>query len=368
MAARPVPFLDLRRRHAAIATAVEQALLRVARSGCYVLGPAVTEFEGAFAQRLGGGHAVGVASGTDAIALALLALGIGPGDDVITVANVCMPVAAAIRAAGARIVLADCGRESRLLEAGELKARLSPRTRAVVVPHLYGHLIDAPGLVAVCKERGVALIEDCAQAHGARLDGREAGGWGDLATFSFYPTKNLGAYGDGGLVYTRSAQQADRLRLLRMYGYERRDWSVLEGRNSRLDEIQAVLLRVQLDCLSAWVARRRAIAARYITELGGLPGLGLPVERAGAEGAYHLFVVTVEARDMVRERLTALGVQTAVHYPVGIHEHPIYAGSGLGSFPNAEWLCHRVLSLPCYPELEDDEVTQVISAVRRVLA
>jgi aminotransferase EvaB len=152
-----------------------------------------------------------------------------------------------------------------------------------------------------------------------------------------------------------------------MYGYERRDWSVLEGRNSRLDEMQAALLRVQLDCLGAWVARRRAIAARYIAELGGLADVGLPVERPGFEGSYHLFVVTVEGRDAVRQQLSALGVETAVHYPAAIHEHPVYAGAGLGSFPNAEWLCRRVLSLPCYPELEDDEVTHVISTVRQVL-
>jgi dTDP-4-amino-4,6-dideoxygalactose transaminase len=367
MAPRVIPFLDLKRRHAALAAAAEEALVRVARSGQYVLGPAVAEFETAFAQRLGDGHGVGVASGTDALSLALLALGVGAGDEVITVANVCMPVAAAIRAVGARLVLADCGRESRLLETDELSRRLGQRTRAVIAPHLYGHLVDAPALAAVCGGRGIALIEDCAQAHGARLLGREAGSWADLATFSFYPTKNLGAYGDGGLVYTRSAEHAERLRLLRMYGYEHRDWSVLEGRNSRLDEIQAALLRVQLDCLGAWVSRRRAIATRYITELRGL-ALGLPVERAGAEGAYHLFVVTVEDRDTVRQRLSALGVETGVHYPVALHEHPVYAGAGLGSFPNAEWLSPRVLSLPCYPELEDDEVTQVIAAVRQVLA
>jgi dTDP-3-amino-2,3,6-trideoxy-4-keto-D-glucose/dTDP-3-amino-3,4,6-trideoxy-alpha-D-glucose/dTDP-2,6-dideoxy-D-kanosamine transaminase len=368
MAAHVVPFLDLKRRHAALAATAEEALLRVARGGHYVLGPAVAEFEAAFAQRLGGGHGVGAASGTDALSLALLALGIGPGDQVLTVANVCMPVASAIRAIGADLALADCGRESRLLEPDEVGSRLGRRTRAVIAPHLYGHLLDAPTLAAVCRERGVALIEDCAQAHGARLHGREAGVWGDFGAFSFYPTKNLGAYGDGGLVYTRSAEQAERLRLLRMYGYERRDWSVLEGRNSRLDEIQAALLRVQLDCLSTWVARRRAIAGRYITEFRGLPGLGLPVERAGAEGAYHLFVVTVEARDTVRQRLSALGVETAVHYPVALHEHQVYAGAGLGSFPNSEWLSRHVLSLPCYPELDDEEVTQVIAAVRQVLS
>jgi dTDP-4-amino-4,6-dideoxygalactose transaminase len=363
-----VPFLDLKRRHAALAAPVEQALLGVARGGHYVLGPAVAAFEAAYAARLGGGHAVGVASGTDALSLALLALGIGPGHEVLTVANVCMPVASAIRAIGANLALADCDRTTRLLEADEVRRRAGPRTRAVIAPHLYGHLLDAPALAAACGELGVALIEDCAQAHGARFEEREAGSWGDLATFSFYPTKNLGAYGDGGLVYTRHDRYAARLRLLRLYGYERRDWSVLEGRNSRLDEIQAAILQVQLRRLDAWVARRRAIAARYIAELAGLPGLGLPAERPGAEGAYHLFVVTVGDRDAVRERLLALGVETGVHYPWAIHEHPVYSGAGFGAFPEAEWLCRRVLSLPCYPELTEDEVTQVIGAVRQVLS
>jgi dTDP-4-amino-4,6-dideoxygalactose transaminase len=362
-----VPFVDLTRRHAAVAAATEEALLRVARGGHYVLGPAVAAFEAAYARRLGGGHAVGVASGTDALSLALLALGIGPGDEVLTVANVCMPAASAIRAVGADLALADCDRTSRLLEPAEVRRRVGPRTRAVITPHLYGHPLDAVALTAVCRELGVALIEDCAQSHGARFQGREVGTWGDLAAFSFYPTKNLGAYGDGGLVYTRDERHAARLLLLRVYGYQRRDWSVLEGRNSRLDEIQAAVLGVQLECLDAWVARRRAIAARYIAELANLPGLGLPVEREGAEGAYHLFVVTVEGRDLVRERLLALGVETGVHYPHAIHEHPVYAGAGLGAFPHAEWLCRRVLSLPCYPELQEDEVAQVIAALRQVL-
>jgi dTDP-3-amino-3,4,6-trideoxy-alpha-D-glucose transaminase len=362
-----VPFLDLKRRHAAIAAATEESILRVARSGHYVLGPAVAAFEAAYARRLGGGHAVGVASGTDALSLALLALGIGPGDEVLTVANVCMPAASAIRAVGADLALADCDRGTRLLEPAEVRRRVGPRTRAVIAPHLYGHPLDAAALAMVCRELGVALIEDCAQAHGARFQGREVGTWGDLAALSFYPTKNLGAYGDGGLVYTRDERHAARLRLLRVYGYERRDWSVLEGRNSRLDEIQAAVLGVQLECLDAWVARRRALAARYVAELAELPGLGLPAERLGGESAYHLFVVTVEGRDLVRERLLALGVETGIHYPHAIHEHPVYAGAALGTFPQAEWLCRRVLSLPCYPELKEDEVAQVIAALRQVL-
>jgi dTDP-4-amino-4,6-dideoxygalactose transaminase len=362
-----VPFLDLKRRHAGVAAATEEALLQVARGGQYVLGPAVAAFEAAYARRLGGGHAVGVASGTDALSLALLALGVGPGDEVLTVANVCMPAVSAIRAVGADVALADCDRATRLLEPAEVRRRVGPRTRAVIAPHLYGHPLDAAALAETCRDLGVAFIEDCAQAHGARFQGREVGTWGDLAAFSFYPTKNLGAYGDGGLVYARDEPRAARLRLLRAYGYERRDWSVLEGRNSRLDEIQAAVLGVQLECLDAWVARRRAIAARYLTELAGLPSLGLPVARAGAEGSYHLFVVTVEGRDAVRERLLALGIETAVHYPYAIHEHPVYADAGLGSFPAAEWLCRRVLSLPCYPELDDGEIGQVISGLRRVL-
>jgi dTDP-4-amino-4,6-dideoxygalactose transaminase len=364
-AVRTIPFLDLKRRHAALGQLAEDALVRVARSGSYILGEEVAAFETAFAREMGGGHAVGVASGTDALSLSLLALGVGPGDEVLTVANACMPLASAIRAVGARFVLADCDRMTRLLEPDQVRRRAGPTTRAVVAPHLYGHPLDLPGLAAASRELGVALIEDCAQAHGTTLQGRPVGGWGTCATFSFYPTKNMGAYGDGGLILARDEAVATRLRLLRMYGYERRDWSIIEGRNSRLDELQAAVLRVQLDRLGEWVTRRRAIALRYCEGLAGLRGVDLPCDREGGQGSYHLFVITVEQRDALRARLRELGVETGVHYPVAIHQHPVYAESGLGSFPNAEWLAGHVVSLPCYPELEDDEVDRVISAVRQ---
>lgn len=368
MAARIVPFLDLKRRHAALGAAAENALIRVARSGSYILGEEVAAFEESFALCLGGGQAVGVASGTDALSLALLGLGVGPGDEVLTVANACMPVVSAIRAVGASFALADCDRRTRLLEPDEVRRRVGSKTRAVVAPHLYGHPLDGPGLAAVCAERGVPLVEDCAQAHGTRLDGKDVGSWGACAAFSFYPTKTMGAYGDGGLVLTGDEALAKRVRLVRMYGYERRDWSVVEGRNSRLDELQAAVLRVELDRLPDWVARRRAIAARYRAGLDGLHNVGLPADRPGGAGSYHLFVITVEQRDAVRERLAGAGIETGVHYPVAIHEHPIYARSGLGSFPNAEWLATHVLSLPCYPELADEEIDCVIAAVRTAAA
>jgi dTDP-3-amino-3,4,6-trideoxy-alpha-D-glucose transaminase len=368
MATRVVPFLDLKRRHASLGRPAEDAVLRVARGGSYILGEEVAAFETAFARRFGREHAVGVASGTDALSLALLALGIGPGDEVLTVANTCMPVVSAIRAVGADFALADCDRATRLLEPDEVRRRVGAKTRAVIAPHSYGHALDGPGLAAACRERGVVFIEDCAQAHGTRLHGQEVGSWGSCAAFSFYPTKNLGAYGDGGLVMTGDTALAERLRLVRVYGYERRDCSVCEGRNSRLDELQAALLRVQLDRLAEWVARRRVIAARYRAGLDALSRIGLPVDRPGGEGSYHLFVITVEGRDAVRERLSGLGIETGVHYPAAIHQHPVYARSGLGRFPNAEWLAERVLSLPCYPELEDAEVDRVVAAVREVAA
>jgi len=308
-----------------------------------------------------------VASGTDALSLALLALGVGPGDEVLTVANACMPVASAIRAVGAAFVLADCDPQTRLLEPDQVRQRVGPKTRAVIAPHLYGHALDGPGLAATCKELGVPLIEDCAQAHGTALCGRPVGLWGSCATFSFYPTKNMGAYGDGGLVLVQDEGLARQLRLLRMYGYERRDWSVIEGRNSRLDELQAALLRVELDHLGGWVARRRAIAGRYCAGLEGLRNVGLPADRSGGEGSYHLFVIAVDRRDVVRERLAAEGIGTGIHYPTAIHEHPVYASSGLGSFPHAESLARHVMSLPCYPELEDDEIDAVIAGVRRAV-
>jgi dTDP-4-amino-4,6-dideoxygalactose transaminase len=363
-----IPFVDLARRHNAISEEVEAALLRVARGGHYILGPEVEGFERAFAHFLGGGYVIGVSSGTDAITLALLALDIGPGDEVLTVANTCMPTVSGIRASGAGFCLADCDRNTRLLEVEAVERTLSARTKAVVAVHLYGHLCDGPRLAAVCRAHGVALLEDCAQAHGAVLNGRPVGSWGEVSAFSFYPTKNLGAYGDGGAVHTRNADLAERVRRLRVYGYSRRDWSTSEGRNARLDELQAAALSVQLAHLPRWVARRREIAERYRLSLTGIAGLGLPAEISGGEAAYHLFVITVENRDGVQEKLQRLGVETAVHYPTPVHQHPVYRERPWNPLPNAEWLANRVLSLPCFPELSDDEVGRVIDAVRKATA
>ena len=363
-----IPFLDLGKRHAAMADRIEEAALRVLRGGHYVLGPEVDAFETEYAAQLGGGFCVGVASGTDAITLALLGLGIGPEDEVLTVANTCMPTVSGIRSTGASVRLVDCDRTTRTVEAEAVEQRLTPRTKAVVAVHLYGHPADTETLAQLCHRRGVRLVEDCAQAHGARLRGRPVGTFGDAAAFSFYPTKNLGAYGDGGLVFTESEEVAARVRLLRMYGYQPRDHSVIEGRNSRLDELQAALLRVQLPVLPAWVERRRAIARLYQSGLSSCSGVQLPVEREGAESSYHLYVIAVERRDAVRERLRALGVGTAVHYPVPIHRHPVYARVAMGEFPQADWLCERVLSLPCHPDLSDTDVTEVVRAVGRAVS
>jgi dTDP-4-amino-4,6-dideoxygalactose transaminase len=362
-----IPFLDLSRRHARLATETEAAIVAVARRGSYILGPAVEEFERAFAQHLGGGFVVGVASGTDALTLGLMALGIGPGDEVVTPANTCMPTVSGIRATGAAVQLADCDRQSRLLEVQCLEGTITARTKAVVAVHLYGHPCDGPALAELCNRRGIALVEDCAQAHGTQFRQRSAGTWGRVAAFSFYPTKTLGAYGDAGGVFTQDAAVAERLRELRMYGYKTRDCSVREGRNSRLDEIQAAVLGVHLKHVPAWVARRRAIAGYYREAFASTPTIGLPWEREDSQNAYHLFVITVEDRSTVRERLSTLGIQTAIHYPVAVHQHPVYMGRSWGPLRNAEWLSGHVLSLPCFPELTDDEVTRVSEAVLEVL-
>ena len=357
-----VPFLDLSRGIAEQRAELDAAVGRVLDEARFVLGEPVRAFEEAFAAWCGAEHAVGVASGTDALELALRAVGVRPGDEVVTAANTCVPTVAAIESAGAVPVLADVDPATATLTPETVERVLTPRTRAVVPVHLYGQCADVEGLLPLARERGIAVVEDAAQAHGASVGGRRAGSLGDAAAFSFYPTKNLGALGDGGAVVTPDAAVAERARLLRSYGERERYESVVAGRNSRLDALQAAVLLVRLGRLDAWNERRRAIAAAYDAGLADA-GVELPVEAPGRVHAYHLYVVRSPRRDELRAELADAGIETLVHYPRAVHEHPAYAHLA-GSLPVSERLCAEVLSLPLYPQLRDDEVERVVAAVR----
>jgi dTDP-4-amino-4,6-dideoxygalactose transaminase len=308
---------------------------------------------------------VGVASGTDALELALRAAGVGPGDEVVTAANTCVPTVAAIESAGATPVLADADSRTRTLDPESVARAIGARTRAIVPVHLYGRCADMTSIVGIAREHGLAVVEDAAQAHGAEHRGRRAGSLGDAAAFSFYPTKNLGALGDAGAVVTNDRNLAQRVRMLRSYGERERYRSVVAGRNSRLDTVQAAVLLARLPRLEASNERRRELAAHYRRELADLP-LELPEEPADGVDVFHLYVVRVAERERVRAELARAGVDTLVHYDRAVHEHPAYAALRR-ELPVSEALAREVVSLPLYPELRDEEVAAVVEAARAVL-
>lgn len=367
-----VPFGDLQRSHQALQAELLAAAERVIASGWYILGAEVAAFEREFATLCGVEHCVGVASGAEALYLALAAAGVGPGDEVITVANACMYDVAAILQAGARPVLVDVDPVTQTMDPAVLATAITPRTKAVIPVHLFGRLADMPAIMAIAEQHGLTVIEDAAQAHGAwrpDADGapRMAGQWGHLAAFSFYPSKNLGALGDGGALVTNNPAFAERLRRLRMYGWERKYYTTESGgRNSRLDELQAALLRVKLPYLAAANAARRERAAWYAAALADLP-VGLPVDEPGH--VYHLYVITLAdraTRDRLREHLLAHGIGCDIHYPAPTHLQPAYADLCYhpGSLPVTEDLAGRILSLPMYPELSYDDVMLVAGTIR----
>jgi dTDP-3-amino-3,4,6-trideoxy-alpha-D-glucose transaminase len=359
-----IPFNDLGRGVAELRDDLDAALARVLDSGWFVLGGEGRAFEEEFAAAAGVTHAVGVGSGTDAIELGLRALGIGPGDEVVTQANTCVPTVSAIERAGASPVLCDVDPEAGTMDPGSLRGALGAKTRAVIPVHLYGQCADVEAIVDLCSERGIVVVEDCAQAVGAELRGRIAGSIGALGCFSFYPTKNLAALGDGGAVVTDDADLAERLRLVRQYGQTDRYRHVTKGVNSRLDEVQAAVLRTRLPHLSRWNARRAEIAAAYTEALGGTSVRPL-AQLEGRRHVFHLFVVQALDREALTAHLDEAGIGTLIHYPTPIHGHPPYRRLAAGPVPlsASERLCERVLSLPIYPELRDDEVDRITVAL-----
>jgi dTDP-4-amino-4,6-dideoxygalactose transaminase len=361
-----VPLVDLRAEYRLIADEIQAAVGEVISSGEIVLGGAVARFEEEFAAYLGVSHAVGVGSGLDAIRLSLVAVGLRPGDEVILPANTFIATALAVSASGATPVLVDCRPDTCQIDVPAIQRAITPRTKAIIAVHLYGHPADMASILRLSREHSLAVIEDAAQAHGARLNGRPCGAIGDFGCFSFYPSKNLGAYGDAGLVVTPHAEMAARVRDLRDYGQRTKNVHLMKGFNSRLDTIQASVLRVKLRYLDHRNAQRRAHAARY-QELLPLDHLTVPEVQPGATHVYHLFVVRSSERDRLRAYLEAQGVQTGIHYPTPIHLQPAYADLGLavGAFPVAERLATESLSLPIYPELTEMQLQQVATAVRR---
>jgi len=356
-------YLDLARAAAAEEPDLSSAVLGAVRRGRYVLGDEVRAFESEWAAACGVARAVGVASGTDAITLALTALGVGAGDEVLTVSMTCAPTAAGIRRAGATPVFVDVEDASLTMDASLLARAVTPRTRAVLPVHLYGRVVDVDAIAAFARERGLLLVEDCAQAHGAAWKGKPVGAFGRAAAWSFYPTKNLGALGDGGAVTADDASLAARVARLRAYGYATRNDAEEPGFNSRLDEIQAAVLRVRLRRLADANRRRAVIAARYDAALAGAVRVPPPA-RPGEVPAQHLYVVRVPDRDGFRARLAARGIGTDVHYPRAVHEQPAFAACPRGPLAVTERAMREVVSLPLHPLLTDAEADRVIEAVR----
>lgn len=357
---------DPRAAFTAHATEIREAIERVLVSGQYILGPEVAAFEEEFAHYLGGGSSIGVANGTDALELALRAAGVGAGDRVATVANTVSATVAAIQQIGARPLFVEIDHATQVMSEQALAAVLEAypsQIKAVVPVHLYGHPANMPAIVELAARNGAIVVEDCAQAHGARIHGRKAGAWGTLAAFSFYPTKNLGALGDGGAVFTRDPGLAERVRLLRQYGWRERYVSAVAGRNSRLDEIQAAILRVKMRHLDTENARRRELAAIYYHRLAGLPLL-LPAVGAEVEPVYHQFTVRTLEREALRHELLTHGIAAVVLYPVPVHHQPAYADHS-ARLPETERACAEVLCLPCHPGLSDADVNSVCDVILR---
>jgi len=361
----PVPFVDLKAQYQSIKSEVDAAIARVIENTSFILGPEAERFENAFAEYVNARFCVGLNSGTAALHLALLACGIGAGDEVIIPANTFFATAEAVSLTGATPVFVDADPLAYTIDAGRIERAITPRTRAIIPVHLYGQPADLDPIFEIARGRNLRVIEDAAQAHGAEYKGKRVGALGDIGCFSFYPGKNLGAYGEGGAVVTNDEQLAKRVRLLRDHGSEKKYRHEIVGYNFRLEGIQAAVLDVKLKHLDRWNELRRAHAARY-SDLLKDSGLVLPAEMDYARHVYHVYVVQSEARDALQKSLSDAGIQTGIHYPIPIHLQPAYASMGhqRGDFPEAERQSDRVLSLPMFAELSEEQIERVTAAIR----
>jgi dTDP-4-amino-4,6-dideoxygalactose transaminase len=364
-----IPFVDLKAQYRGIKPEIDRAISHVLENAQYILGPAVSAFERDFAAFCHTSEAIGVNSGTSALHLALLAAGVKPGDEVITVPFTFVATVAAIEYVGAKPVLIDVEPEHWTMDPAAIEPAITPRTKAIVPVHLYGQPADMDPILTIAGKHGLAVIEDACQAHGSDYKGRRCGSMGQLGCFSFYPGKNLGACGEGGAVVTSDPGLARQVRLLRAWGEETRYEHKFRGFNYRMDGMQGAVLGVKLRHMSEWTEARRERAAEYGRRLADTPAV-LPVERAGSRHVYHLYVVRLAERDAWRARLTEAGVQTGVHYAIPVHLQPAYRDLGYaqGDFPVAERAASEVLSLPIYPELSNDQIDSIASLFRAGVA
>lgn len=363
-----IPLVDLKAQYSAIRTEVDAAIADVIADAAFIGGQQVRRFEAEFAAFCDASACVGVANGTDALYLALRGLGIGAGDEVVTVSHTFFATAESITLTGAKPIFVDVDPSTLLMDTSKLKAAITARTKAIVPVHLYGHPCDMDAVSAIAKAHGLRVIEDAAQAHGARWRGRRVGSMGDIACFSFFPSKNLGAYGDAGAVVSNDTDLIERIRMLANHGRREKYLHDMQGVNSRLDGIQAAILRVKLRHLDTWNQARRSRAARYLQLLDGLD-LTLPVIQPDSEPVWHLFVIRTGDRDRLAEALKAEGIATGIHFPVPLHRQPAcaYLGVPQGSLPVTERVAAEVLSLPIYAEITDRQIDLVAAAARDVL-
>jgi dTDP-4-amino-4,6-dideoxygalactose transaminase len=361
-----VAYLDLRSQYQSIKPEIDGAIARVLESGQFVLGCEVEEFEREFAAYCGASECIALNSGTSALHLALLAAGVGPEDEVITVPFTFVASVAAIAYTGARPVLVDINPQSFTIDVSAIESAITPRTKAILVVHLYGQAADMDPIMEIARRRGLVVIEDAAQAHSAKYKGRPVGCIGDLACFSFYPGKNLGAYGEGGAVTTSKPEYARTIRMLRDWGQDSKYHHVLRGFNYRMEAFQGAILRVKLRHLEQWTEARRSLAGQY-NELLGESGVERPKEMSWARHVYHVYTLRSQDRDALRAALQEDGIQTGVHYPLPVHLQPAYADLGYrrGAFPQAEAAADQVLSIPLYPELSPHAVAEVATAVNK---
>ena len=364
-----IPFIDLSCQHRPLEAELERVFTEVLRGSQYILGPALTRFEKQMARLHGVRHAIGVASGTDALLLGLLGAGVRPGDEVITTPFTFVATAEVIEHAGARPVFVDIDAATFNLDPAQIEARLTERTRAIIPVHLYGQPAEMDPILDLARKHNLRVIEDAAQAHGAEYRGRRAGTLGDVACFSFYPGKNLGAYGDAGALVTNNAELAERARMLRDHGRRDKYEHLIVGYGYRLDALQAAILGAKLPHLDAWNARRRGIAD-YYTELFSNTDIVTPYVPPHITPVYHIYCIRAKNRDGLRQHLKARGIETGIHYPIPLHLQPVYANLGykVGDFPHAEKAASEIISLPMYPELTDAQVEGIVEAVREFCA